>query len=272
MTRIGPTCLSSMRRAARRALLTSEVLAALLCGAMLVNGCESSPPSDPAAGTAERGGPSGCPNPGVRGIPCLGRLVPGTTYSTRAFRPQFTYRVPGHGWVNYQDDRGAYLLVPPENDPAGVDPGKSDFIGVATAMAPARVTDPHGCAIEALPGSWTPAAVAAWFRRQPNLRATRPARTSVGGLRGVVLDLRTRPGAEMETCTAAPGVHLELAGITTGLPPSEFDHAVIPGMTMRVFLLAHDGRVLLIELDDIYEAPGDLFSLTTVARGFRFGP
>jgi hypothetical protein len=270
MTYTSPTCLSSVRRAARRAFGAPQILAGLLCAATLVTGCESSPDPVRAAAAAEPGGPAGCPNPSVRGIPCLGRLDPDTTHSTRAFTPSFTYQVPTPGWVNHEDDRGGYLLVPPDNDPAGVDAGTSDFIGVATAMTPARVSDPHGCAIEALPGPWTPTTVAAWFRKQPNLQATRPTRTSVGGLQGVVLDLRTKPGAKLEQCTAAPGVQLGLAGITTGLPPSEFDHAVIPGMTMRVFLLAHMGKVLLVELDDIHAAPGDLAGLTAVARGFQF--
>jgi len=167
---------------------------------------------------------------------------------------------------------GGYLLVPPGNDLSGVNEGTSDYIGVASAMAPARIVNPEGCAIAPVPGEWsTPADVAAWFRKRPNLDASRPVPTSLGGLEGVVLDLRTKPGAKLETCAGAPGVELGLAGITTGVSPSDFDHAVIPGMTMRVFLLGHDDQVLMVELDDIDDAPGDLARLTAVARTIDFG-
>jgi hypothetical protein len=161
-------------------------------------------------------------------------------------------------------------LVPPRNDLPGVNAGTSDFLGVYTAIAPARIAQADGCVVEAVPGAWaTPRRVAAWFRTRVDLEVTPPDRVSIGGLRGVVVDLRTKPGARLSTCTV-DSQRLRLAGIFTGLPPSSLDHAVVPGMTMRLFLLAWAHQVLAVELDDIDEAPGDLASLTAVARTLHF--
>lgn len=112
-------------------------------------------------------------------------------------------------------------------------------------------------------------AMAAWFRRQANLDASRPVPVSIGGLRGVLIDLRTKQGS-LVACTV-DGQQLRLAGIFSGVSPSSLDHAVIPGMTMRLMLLSSARKVLVVELDDIDDAPGGLASLTAVARNLKFG-
>jgi hypothetical protein len=212
--------------------------------------------------------PPSCPN--AEGGECLGPLTAGTAYTTKIFTPQLTYRVSTPGWFNYEDTPGNFLLVPPRNDLPGVNAGTSDFLGVYTAIVPARVVEPDGCVIQPVPGTWTtPEAVAAWFLGRPDLRASRPIAVSIGGLRGVAVDLRTRPGAHLTTCRVE-GQRFSLAGVFTGAAPSSLDHGVIPGMTMRLFLLSSAGGVLAIELDDIDQAPGGLAALTAAARHVRF--
>ncbi len=130
---------------------------------------------------------------------CLGRLTANTAYATRILTPQLTYRVSTPGWFNYEDTPGNFLLVPPRNDLPGVNAGTSDFLGVYTAIVPARVVEPDGCVIEPVPGTWK-SPVAAWFRGRPNLRASRPVAVSIGGLRGGAVDLRTKPGATLTNC------------------------------------------------------------------------
>ncbi len=93
---------------------------------------------------------------------------------------------------------------------------------------------------------------------------------TIGSLRGVSIDMRTRPGARLDSCIDS-GQKVELAGLFSGLTPSSLDHAVVRGVTMRLNLLAYKHGVLAIEIDDIDRAPARLQELTDVARQFRFG-
>ncbi len=183
-------------------------------------------------------------------------------------RPQ----LPGTdaGLAQLEDTPGNFLLVPPGNDLPGVNAGTSDFIGTYTSVAPARLTDPKGCIIQTVPGDWTPAKMAAYYRQRPNLTTSRPVRITIGGLTGVMLDMRTKPGSKLDVCTVE-GQRLALAGEFNGLAPSSLQHAVIPGMTMRMIMLNSAGNVLLVEIDDIDNAPLALPALTAVARQMRFG-
>lgn len=260
---------------ASRSRCSRVQLAAAVCATTLtLVGCSSAGSS---AGTAPSKGPStpstsastppACPNP--EGGACLGTLDAGTTYTTQVFEPQLSYRVPARGWSNYEDTPGNFLLVPPGDDLPGVNAGTSDFIGVYTAVVPARITDPNGCLIDQLSGSWTPTRMASWFTRQPDLITSRALPVSIGGLEGVMVDLRTKPGARLTSCTDG-GQRIKLAGLFTGQSPSSLDHAVIPNMTMRLIMLASAGKVLLVELDDIDDAPVGLTTLTAVARRLEF--
>ena len=250
-------------------------LAAVLCTtALTLVGCSSADSSGNATEsrahstpTASASTPPKCPNP--EGAACLGALNASTTYTTQVFTPQLTYRVPTGGWFNYEDTPGNFLLVPPGDDLAGVTAGTSDFIGVYTSVVPAQITEPNGCVIEPFAGPWTPAKMASWFKKQPDLTTSRALPASIGGLRGVVVDLRTKPGAKLNSCTDQ-GHRIKLAGLFTGQSPSSLDHAVIPGMTMRLIMLAAAGKVLVLELDDIDDAPVGLRTLTAVARQFKF--
>ena len=256
----------------------AAVVAAVLCTVALVAGCSSEesagqataagPASDPPASSPADVPAPACPNP--EGGFCVGRLAARTVYTTRLMTPQVTYRVPTRGWFNYEDYPGGLLLVPPHNTLAGVNLQTSDFLGVATAVTPARVVDLHGCFMEPLPGDWTPSRVAAWFRRQPNLDASTPVPATVGGLRGVVIDLRTKPGSHLIPCTFS-GQRFPIAGPFMGIGRTHLEHALIPGMTMRLFLLSYRGNVLDIELSDIDDAPTSMATLTVVARHLKFG-
>ncbi len=144
------------------------------------------------------------------------------------------------------------------------------MVGTYTSVAPALLTDPTGCIIQAVPGHWTPAKMAAHYRQRPNLTTSRPVPISVGGLSGVMLDMRTKPGSRLDVCTVN-GQRLALAGEFVGLSPSSLEHAVMPGMSMRMIMLSSAGNVLLVEIDDLDKAPAGLAELTAVARHLRFG-
>jgi hypothetical protein len=112
--------------------------------------------------------------------------------------------------------------------------------------------------------------MAAWFQQQADLTVTKLAPVAVGGLSGVVVDLRIKAGTKHPSCID-DGKRLGMSGLFGGLPPSDFAHNVPKYSTMRLFMLSRDGGVLGIELDDIDKAPGDLDQLTAVARMLQFG-
>jgi hypothetical protein len=201
----------------------------------------------------------------------LGKLSARTDYTTRLFTPQLTYRVPRAGWSNYEDTAGNFLLVPPGNDLSGVNAGSSDFVGVYTSVVPAQISEPDGCIIEPLSGDWTPAKMATWFERRPNLTTRRRVPTTLGGLHGVSIDLRIKSNAHMDTCRDQGRV-LKLAGLFSGLSPSSLEHTVAPGMTMRMIMLSLQGGVLAVEIDDVDSAPVNVPALAAVARQLRFKP
>jgi len=209
-----------------------------------------------------------CGNP--EGGACVGALTPGRPYRTTVFRPNLRYSVPTRGWRNYEDNPGNFLLVPPRNTLAGVNAETSDFIGVDTSIAAARFTDLPTCAIDRVPGvPNTPAAIAQWIKRQPLLRVGGPTASTVGGLRGLRVDVRVKPGAKLPTCTEG-AESFTVFVLFLGLPPSSLEHGVVANATMRLYLLRYGSGTLAIEVNDKKAAPGTLRSLDAVVAQFRF--
>jgi|tagenome__1003787_1003787.scaffolds.fasta_scaffold20958169_3 hypothetical protein len=257
---------------------TAWLPAAVLFATVALAGCTSSAESSahgPAASTSDTAGStlsrgSGrppCPN--SEGGACLGPLEAGREYTTDVFHPVISYRVPTDGWFNYEDTPGNFLLVPPGSDLPGVNAGTSDFIGVYRAIAPSRFRPGPGCNTSPVPGiAATPDAVAAWIGQQPLLDVTAPAPVEVGGLHGLVVDIRAQP-APLPTCQLGNET-IEVVLLFSGVSPSSLDHGVIHDMTMRLYLLDYQDQVLAIEVDDIDAAPADLDSLSSVAEGLSF--
>jgi hypothetical protein len=210
-----------------------------------------------------------CPNP--YGGACIGPLVPGRTYTTTQLIPSLSYSVPTRGWRNYEDYPGGFLLLPPRNSLAGVDAETSDFVGVDTSIAAARFDDLPSCTTERVPGvANTPDAIARWIRRRPELRVSSPSAASVGGLRGLRVDVRARPGARLPTCTSL-GDPITVLVLFRGLPPSDVEQGVAAGTTLRLYLLRYRGGTLAIQMTDKDHAPGTLRQQAAVVERFAFG-
>ena len=195
---------------------------------------------------------------------CLGELAAGT-HSTTTFRPALTYTVPV-GWINFSDHRGFVAFVPPGGDwtRTAVDNAKTDYIMVATSIATSR----EGCA-DGPSKIRTPTAFARWLQHEPGLTTTRPDPVAVGGLSGVVVDIRMRKDWT-KTCPWSHGV--PAAQVLWGLAPSPtgFAQGTIPQpMVMRLYLLIFLHGTLGIE---IYEVSGDekLDAYSAVVKTFRF--
>ena len=252
-------------RGARRARWLSSTMAfkwAAVLGMLAMAACtsgSSGPTASIAASTppesqAESPSPVQCPWPD--GGSCLGPLAAGT-YTTSAFQPTLTYRLPA-GWGNFEDLPGNFLLIPPGGHVAGVDPGTSDYVGVYTSVA----AETPRCAAAPDAGS-SPAQLARYFASDRELETMTPEPVVVGGLRGFVLDLQL-----------AKDAHTKLVCLIVGVPPSGLEHGVGPGLAMRLYLLAnHDpivGGTVAIEIDDV-SGGGHLNKYSAVVKNFRFG-
>lgn len=205
-----------------------------------------------------------CTNPD--GGVCLNTLAAGT-YTTATFVPQLTYTVP-NAWQNLEDTPGNFLLVAPGYSLAGVNAGGSDFIGVYTSVR----AENRKCATDAEAGSdqpgiaHTPAAMTAEFQVRPGLVATKPTPVSVGGLTGLVMDLQMK-ASWTGTCFYAQTPVVQLIG---GVAPSGLDHPLVPGLTMRLYLLGRGDSTLAIEIDD-YAGGAHLASYSKIVEMMQFG-
>ena len=193
---------------------------------------------------------------------CKGELARGT-HKTTTFAPALAYTVPA-GWINFTDHPGVFGLVPPGGDWSAVDQGHSDYIDVETSIATAR----EGCA-DGHSTIHTPTAFADWLAHEPGLTTTRPAGATVGGLSGVVVDIRMRKGWT-QTCRWSQGV--PAAQVISGLRPSPTGlmHGMLPQpMTMRLYLLGYRHGTLGIEIDEVKGAE-KLDAYSAVVKTFHF--
>jgi hypothetical protein len=158
------------------------------------------------------------------------------------------------GWGNFEDLPGNFLLIPPGGDVLEVDPGRSDYIGVYTRVVPEDL----GCGGPAPHVGRSPADIANWFTTQGAIETTIPRQVSVGGLHGFVLDIKLAKRSK--------GVCLII-----GLKPSGLEHGVVPGLTMRLYLLSRGAGTLAIELDDVQGDGHHLDAYSSVVGHFRFG-
>ncbi len=99
---------------------------------------------------------------------------------------------------------------------------------------------------------------------------TEPRKVEIGGLTGVVVDVRLDP-TWTGTCFwsadagGAPGVPM-----LKGLPPSDFDFAINPVIADRLYLLANGDTTLQILVEIQLVHLERLPELAAIAEGFRF--
>jgi serine/threonine-protein kinase len=200
---------------------------------------------------------------GPFGGTCLGELTAGR-HSTSSLQPKLTYSVPV-GWTNFQDHKGFLAFVPPGGDWQAVDHDLSDSLWVLPRIASAngRCADGHGA-------ERTPEAIVRWLHGQPGFAPFTPREVTIGGLSGLVVDLRIRKGFTVP-CRWSDGRPAQQ--VLSGLPPAP-DNLVAAlqrrSTVMRLYLLHYKGGTLAVE---IYEVAGDskLAAYSAVVDSFRFG-
>jgi hypothetical protein len=202
-----------------------------------------------------------CANPD--GGACLNTLEAGT-YSTEAFEPRLTYTVPG-GWQNVSDIAGEVVFLPPGESLGNLE---ADSIVVFTSVrAENRTCSTEAEATSDEPGvARTPEAMAAEFQARPGLVTTAPEAVTIGGLSGLVMDISMAPDWT-GTCFYSTEPVVQLMG---GVAPSELDHSVIAGLTLRLYLLERGDSTLAIEIGDFTDE-SNLDEYTEIVEQFEFG-
>ena len=196
---------------------------------------------------------------------CLGP-IPDGTYTTVQFQPPIAYAVPADGWFNSEDLPGLFTLIPPgfsvgpdSNEPTG------DYILIATSVVAANAD----CTESEQPGvGHTAAALAAEFAQRPGLTTTTPTPVSVGGLQGLVLDIRMADGWT-QTCFYSGGN--PAVPLITGVRPSRgLETSIGPGFMMRLYLLDLPGSTVAIQL--VYTSGGThLDAYSAIEDQLHFG-
>jgi hypothetical protein len=147
----------------------------LILAAVLLVGCAGAPPASPA--------------------PTLPPALAPGTYTSVAFQPAVTYTVP-NGW-RVASDSASYFALQPVT---------SDIVGIHFFRDPLAASQDAACPTTPEPGVGTLALeLAAWIRSLPGMVASSPRMVTVGGLRGVELDLALNTGWTA-SCPFANGV------------------------------------------------------------------
>jgi hypothetical protein len=238
---------------------------AIMATILVLSGCAAQPVATPSATSAPT--PTATPsavtevvcNPNA-GDACVGPLAAGT-HTSALFAPQITFVVPA-GWSNHADSAGEYVIFAPGSKPNASEFGARDWIAFEANVTLA----PVGCpTVPTFDPSQSAADIAAWMAARSNLTTTSPRPVSVGGLTGLVLDVRLADNAPVE-CFPVPAVNL-----VHGVGASEgYDQAILAGTAMRFYLFDHGDDVLMIEIDDV--SGGDrLNQYSAVVDTARFG-
>jgi hypothetical protein len=152
-----------------RRLLTS------LAAALLLAGCTGASPT---------------PTPSV-----APSALPAGAYTSRTFQPSVSYTLPA-GWDNPTDAADYFELVP-----AG-----SEIAGIHLFRDPKAMSQAADCPASPEPGvGGTSSQLAAWIRARPGLAVGDPRIVTVGGLRGIEIDVAIADGWA-GTCPFANGL------------------------------------------------------------------
>jgi hypothetical protein len=175
---------------------------------------------------------------------CAGPLTAGTNSSAK-FNPAITFTVPD-GWANHEDTIGSYVLYTPSSVPPATDGGTRDWVAFlrdVVAIPPDCKSGPS----QSFDANASAADIAAWMAGRAHLVTTTPKPVNVGGLNGLVLDIRLADGAPPECSDTVPGVAL-----IHGLGPTDgYDQGIGAGSAMRFYFFDYKGAVMAIEIDDV---------------------
>ncbi len=199
--------------------------ASWILAAVLLAGCAGAP-----SGTTPA--PTPAPSP-----------LPAGTYTSAAFRPAVTYTVPA-GWRIASDSSDYFALQPVT----------SEITGIHFFRDPLAASQDAACPTTAEPGVGTLSLeLATWIRGLPGIIASSPRMVTVGGLRGVELDLALNTGwtASCPFANGIPsvplfvGVNGDLRWVVAGNERLRLSLLDVPGGgTVVVDIDAFDGTLM----------------------------
>jgi hypothetical protein len=185
-------------------------------------------------------------------------------YRTKSFRPQLTYAAVD-GWSNMEDLPGNFLLLPPGRGVSGVDAGNVDYLGAYSGATVAAAD----CESASMPGvGLEPEAIATALAERPGLDVSEPRKVVVGGHRGLVIDIELEPGTKAGCKVEG---NLTIVPLFIGVGPASVEHAQIPGLRTRLYVLDSGDSNIIIEVSDV-EGDERPFGFEPVVRSFRFAP
>jgi hypothetical protein len=188
--------------------------------------------------------------------------LPAGTYTSRAFQPPVTFTLPAGWWI--PSDSGDYL---------GIKPVASDLIGVHLFRDPLAASQDLACRTSAEPGVGTLSVeLATWIRGLDGLVVSNPRIATVGGLRGVELDL----AIAVEWTASCPFANgLPTVPLFVG-PNNSFRWVIAGNERLRLWLLdVPGGGTVVVDIDAFDGSLMDtlLVEGAQIVRSFSFaGP
>jgi hypothetical protein len=175
-----------------------------------------------------------CENPDLG---CLGTLVAGKEYTTTTFKPTVKFTVPPGGWDNPNEAGGEMPLF-----------STTDVGDVLFFFSHATSADPHV--------GYKVADISGWLQSNADITATPATEVSIGGLKGVTMDLEIAPGTPNRD-QACP-VQVCVPALFRGVDPDpndpylwKWDWGLAGTEKMRIYLLDANGVVVLLIADSI---------------------
>jgi hypothetical protein len=164
---------------------------------------------------------------------CLGILQPAKVYRTTAFSPQLTFTMPEAGWENLADVGGIFQLLPIAYPGDAIaffrDPTASGALGT-------RVED-----------------LAAWLAKNPLLTVTPTKPVTVGGLKGLTMDITIAAGARNHPvdCPVQVCVPIFSGKDSSKVPTWKWDWGAAGLDTQRLYLVRSKEGVVAIFVDSL---------------------
>ncbi len=199
----------------------------------------SRPTDLPADGTCEEG------------HTCLG-LLDTSKHHTAVFAPGFAFTMPVTGWENIAQAGGDFAFLPIAA------PGD----GIFFFRAP-QATKPDGSVETSVPIQVE--TIKAWLAANTALTVSEPVDVSVGGLRGIRVDLAVAPGAASHPsdCPVVTCVTFFRGRDPSSKPTWQWDFGVASSERERLYLLQAKDTVVAVVADSLDGTTWDDLTATT---------
>lgn len=250
-----------------RSTLAGAAVALFIAGSCSSTGSQASSEVSPVSDASESS-TDVITIPSCDTVPCQGPLEPGA-YRTDFYEHPITYEftVSDPGWTWYYS--GTFRIVTGDTPTDGLTRSSEGVYvlrdPVAASSTCEEVPEPGvGRSVDDL---------AAWLEQQPGLDVSGRQPVTISGLRGLQMDLVIDPDWT-KTCSFSerlPAVPL----VVNNSDFAGYHLAIVPGLSMRWFLLPWDDGTILVDIDNSrgrMSADELLRAATPIVASFVFSP